>query len=192
MALDAPPAPARVHAKNAPLDREIEERFIRYVRVDTQSDESSPTSPSTERQFDLLHMLEAELNALGAQDVRVTDYGVVLATIPATVKTSAPTIAFLAHVDTAPAFNATGVRPIVHRQYAGGAIVLTGGDGRRERAPRPIPADRSAAGLQLPRRLADHELPALGRVLGAGRVRGLRVLERGDRFAPVVETEMSP
>jgi tripeptide aminopeptidase len=124
MALDAPPAPAKARPKNPRLDREIEERFIRYVRIDTQSDESSPTSPSTERQFDLLHMLEAELNALGAEDVHVTDYGVVLATIPATVKNNAPTIAFLAHVDTAPAFNATGVKPIVHRQYAGNDIVL--------------------------------------------------------------------
>ena len=65
-----------------------------------------------------------ELNEIGAQDVTLTDYGAVLATIPATVETSAPTIAFLAHVDTAPAFDATGVKPIVHRNYDGGDIVL--------------------------------------------------------------------
>jgi len=65
-----------------------------------------------------------ELNEIGAQDVTLTDYGAVLATIPATADVERPTVAFLAHVDTAPAFNATGVKPIVHRNYAGGDIVL--------------------------------------------------------------------
>ena len=93
-------------------------------RIDTQSDESSPTSPSTERQFDLLRLLVRRAAARSApQDVRLTDYGAVLATIPATVRRR-PTIAFLAHVDTAPQFNATGVKPIVHRAYDGGDIVL--------------------------------------------------------------------
>ena len=69
-------------------------------------------------------LLVDELREIGAQDVRLTDYGAVLATIPATVKTAAPTIAFLAHVDTSPAFSGTGVEPIVHRNYAGGDIVL--------------------------------------------------------------------
>jgi tripeptide aminopeptidase len=105
-------------------DAELEERLVRYVRIDTQSDESSTTCPSTERQFDLLRLLVSELGAIGARDVRLTDYGVVLATIPATAERTVPTIAFLAHVDTAPQFNATGVRPIVHRRYDGGEIVL--------------------------------------------------------------------
>ena len=109
---------------NAQFDRELEDRLVRYARIDTQADERSTTSPSTEKQFDLLRPLVDELKSLGAQDVRLTDYGVVLATLPATVKTQVPTIAFLAHVDTAPAFNATGVKPIVHRGYAGGDIVL--------------------------------------------------------------------
>jgi tripeptide aminopeptidase len=100
--------------------RETEERLVRYVVIDTQSDESSTTVPSTACQFDLLRMLAAELEAMGAAQVGITEYGVVLATIPATVK--APTIAFLAHVDTAPQFNATGVKPIVHRGYDGGPI----------------------------------------------------------------------
>jgi tripeptide aminopeptidase len=117
-------ARANAPATSAELDRELEERFVRYARVDTQSDETSTTSPSTERQFDLLRLLADELKALGAQDVRLTDYGVVLATIRPTVKTNVPAIAFLAHVDTAPAFNATGVNPIVHRKYGGGDIVL--------------------------------------------------------------------
>ena len=106
------------------FDRELEERFVRYARIDTQADEKSTTSPSTEKQFDLLRLLVDELTAIGAADVTLTDYGVVLATIPATAQTEAPTIAFLAHVDTAPQFTGTGVKPIVHRNYAGGDIVL--------------------------------------------------------------------
>jgi tripeptide aminopeptidase len=106
------------------LDRELEERLVRYARVDTQSDEKSKASPSTERQYDLLRLLVGELESIGARDVRLTDYGAVLATIPAATTDPVPTIAFLAHVDTAPQFNATGVKPIVHRAYGGGDIVL--------------------------------------------------------------------
>jgi tripeptide aminopeptidase len=106
----------------AQFNQELEERLLRYVRIDTQSDESSPTSPSTEIQYDLLRLLKDELNEIGAQDIKLTSYGAVIATIPATVTTQVPTIALLAHVDTAPAFNATGVKPIVHRNYDGGDI----------------------------------------------------------------------
>jgi tripeptide aminopeptidase len=105
---------------------ELEERFIRYARIDTQSDESSATTPSTDKQFDLLNLLVEELQEIGAQDVRLTDYGAVVATIPSTVEAAVPTVAFLAHVDTSPGFNATGVEPIVHRDYDGGAIRLPG------------------------------------------------------------------
>jgi tripeptide aminopeptidase len=117
-------APAAQHTTSSAFHAELEERLVRYARIDTQSDEASPTSPSTSKQFDLLRLLVDELREIGAQDVALTDYGAVLATIPATAKTNAPTIAFLAHVDTAPAFNATGVKPIVHRKYAGGDIIL--------------------------------------------------------------------
>jgi tripeptide aminopeptidase len=107
---------------STPFDRELEERMLRYLPIDTQADPASPTSPSTEKQYDLLNMLVTELAEIGAQEVRLTDYGAVLATIPATAKGDLPTVAFLAHVDTAPAYNATGVKPVVHRAYAGGAI----------------------------------------------------------------------
>ncbi len=106
------------------FDQELEERLIRYCKIDTQADEKSSTSPSTAIQFDLLNLLVEELTEIGAQDVTLTDYGAVLATIPATVETSAPVIGFLAHVDTAPAYHASGVKPIVHRAYDGGEIVL--------------------------------------------------------------------
>ena len=106
------------------FDQELEERLIHYCKIDTQADEKSSTSPSTAIQFDLLNLLVEELKEIGAQEVTLTDYGAVLATIPATVETNAPVIGFLAHVDTAPAFHASGVKPIVHRNYNGGEIVL--------------------------------------------------------------------
>ncbi len=109
---------------DAAFDQELEYRLVRYARIDTQSDESPETTPSSAIQLDLQRLLVDELNEIGAGDVTLTDYGVVLATIPATVDREAPTIAFLAHVDTAPAYNATGVKPIVHRGYDGGDIVL--------------------------------------------------------------------
>lgn len=109
---------------NSAFDRELEERLVRYARIDTQSDESSPTTPSTEMQYDLLKLLVEELRAIGAEEVQLTDYGAVLATIPATVAADVPTVAFLAHVDTTAAFNGIGVEPIVHRAYDGGDITL--------------------------------------------------------------------
>lgn len=105
-------------------DAELEDRLIRYCRVDTQSDETSASQPSTAIQLDLSHMLVAELQAMGASDVRLTDYGAVLATIPATVHGPAPVVGFLAHVDTAPAYHAVGVKPVVHRGYNGGDITF--------------------------------------------------------------------
>ena len=102
------------------FDRELEERLIRYCTIDTQSDEDSKTAPSTARQFDLLNLLVEELRGIGAEEVTLTDYGTVLATVPATA--NGPTIGLLAHVDTAPAFNATGVKPRVIRGYNGGPI----------------------------------------------------------------------
>ena len=106
------------------LAEELFRRLDRYARIDTQSDAASASSPSTAKQFDLLNLLVAELTELGLADVRLTDYGAVLATLPATVASEAPTIALLAHVDTAPQFTGTGVSPILHRNWQGGDIVL--------------------------------------------------------------------
>ncbi|MEM5519742.1 peptidase T [Sulfitobacter sp. AS59] len=105
------------------FDRELEQRLVRYAAIDSQSDETSPTSPSTQRQLDMSRLLVAELEAMGAADVELTDYGVVLATVPATVD-GAPVMGWCAHVDTAPQFNATGVKPVVHRGYNGGDITF--------------------------------------------------------------------
>lgn len=104
------------------FDQELEDRLVRYAAIDSQSDENSATSPSTEIQFDMLTLLKHELAEIGAQEVEMTDYGVVLATIPGTVP--GPTIGFLAHVDTAPQYNATDVKPRVIRGYNGGEITF--------------------------------------------------------------------
>jgi tripeptide aminopeptidase len=109
---------------NSQFLAELEERFLRYVRIDTMSDEASPTSPSTSKQYDLLNLLVEELQAIGAQDVKLTEYGAVLATIPPTGVNAAPTIAFLAHVDTISSFSGKDVKPLVHRSYDGGDIAL--------------------------------------------------------------------
>ena len=102
------------------FDAELEARIVRYCAVDTQSDAASRSQPSTAIQLDLARMLKAELEEMGARDVVLTGYGAVLATIPGTVE--GPTVGFLAHVDTAPQFNATGVKPRVITGYNGGEI----------------------------------------------------------------------
>ncbi len=102
----------------------LEARLLRYVQIDTQSDMASETSPSTAIQYDLLNVLVEELTELGVEDVALTDYGALLATLPPHGGSEAPTVAFLAHVDTTESFNGFGVKPIVHRNYDGEPIVL--------------------------------------------------------------------
>ena len=99
---------------------ELESRLLRYAAIDSQSDDDATSTPSTSVQLTLLNLLKSELTAIGASDVTLTDYGCVIATIPATAP--GPTMAWLAHVDTAPQFNATGVKPRVIHGYNGGAI----------------------------------------------------------------------
>jgi tripeptide aminopeptidase len=98
-------------------------RFLRYVKIDTQSDETSNTFPSTPGQRVLLEMLKNELVALGAADVQMTRHGYVLASIPATTrKRHVPTIAFVAHVDTSPDCSGKEVKARVHHRYDGKPI----------------------------------------------------------------------
>ena len=100
------------------------ERFLRYVRVDTQSDPQSNSSPSTEKQKDLGKILAEELKQMGIADAHMDEWGYVYATIPATTNKKVPVICFCAHVDTAPDCSGTGVKPIVHKNYQGQDIVL--------------------------------------------------------------------
>jgi len=101
------------------------DRFLRYVVIDTQSDENSTTFPSTSKQFNLLRLLVDELEAIGLTDVTFDEHGYVFGTIPGTSSTpGVPVIGFIAHVDTSPEMSGRNVRPIVHRNYQGQDLVL--------------------------------------------------------------------
>lgn len=102
----------------------VEERFLRYVQVDTQSDPTSPNCPSTEKQKNLGRILVDELLAIGISDAYLDEHGYVYATIPANIDKALPVICFCSHMDTAPDCSGTGVKPIVHRNYNGGDIAL--------------------------------------------------------------------
>ncbi len=106
------------------------DRFLRYVAIDTQSDPASLTQPSTEKQKNLGRLLVDELLAIGISDAHLDEHGYVYATIPAnTDKPDVPVICFCSHMDTAPDFTGTDVRPKIHHNYAGGDITL-GNSGR--------------------------------------------------------------
>jgi tripeptide aminopeptidase len=101
------------------------ERFLRYVKLDTASDPTSESTPSTAKQLVLLDLLVEELSALGLKDAKRDEFGIVMATLPAnTSKKNVPVIGFLAHVDTSPELSGANVKPIVHRNYDGRDIVL--------------------------------------------------------------------
>jgi tripeptide aminopeptidase len=103
------------------------DRFLRYVVIDTQSDAKSQTQPSTEKQKNLGRLLVEELLAIGIADAHLDEHGYVYATIPATTsKNNVPIICFCAHMDTAPDFSGTDVKPQVVRNYRGGDIKLPG------------------------------------------------------------------
>ena len=104
----------------------VTDRFLRYVVIDTQSDPRSPSQPSTQKQKDLGRVLVEELLAIGLSDAHLDEHGYVYATIPATVDKPVPVICFCSHMDTAPDFTGTGVKPQIHRDYRGGDIVLPG------------------------------------------------------------------
>jgi tripeptide aminopeptidase len=104
----------------------VTERFLRYVLIDTQSDPSSRTCPSTEKQKDLGRLLAAELQAMGIRDAHLDEHGYVYATIPANTEKKVPVICFCSHMDTSPDCTGKGVRPQLVKNYRGGDIVLPG------------------------------------------------------------------
>jgi tripeptide aminopeptidase len=120
----------------AQLADDAAERLLRYVQIDTQSDEDSDTYPSTAKQLDLLRLLRDELRELGLADAQMDEHGYVTATIPSTVDRDVPTIAFFAHVDTAREVTGTNVSPQRIR-YEGGDIRL--GDSANVIRPRESP-----------------------------------------------------
>ncbi len=117
----ATPAQSLKPPKEAVMDR-----FLRYVKIDTQSAEDQTTVPSTKKQFDLANLLAKELKEIGAQNVRVSEFGIVYATVPGNLadNASVPVVGFIAHMDTSPAVSGANVNPIIHKNYQGGDIVL--------------------------------------------------------------------
>jgi tripeptide aminopeptidase len=115
-------------AFTTPPRESVVDRFLRYVRIDTQSQEEKSTTPSTAKQWELARMLATELEQLGASSVRTSEHCMVYATIPSNIADTerVPVIGFLAHVDTSPAVTGTGVKPVIHSNYRGGDIVLPG------------------------------------------------------------------
>ena len=103
----------------------ILDRFLRYVAVDTQSNEESESQPSAEKELVLLQMLRDELVAMGVE-ATLDEYGYVMATIPSNVEGDVPAVGFIAHVDTAPDASGAGVKPQIIKNYDGGAIALEG------------------------------------------------------------------
>jgi tripeptide aminopeptidase len=103
---------------------EVTERFLRYVVIDTQSDPSSPTCPSTDKQKNLGRLLAAELKAMGLADAHLDEHGYVYATIPATSDKKVPVICFCSHMDTSPDCSGANVKPQIVRNYRGGDIAL--------------------------------------------------------------------
>jgi tripeptide aminopeptidase len=108
------------------------DRLLRYVKIDTQSQDDAQSYPSTAKQFDLLNMLVQELQALGVKDVSIDKYGYVMATLPSNVPASnpafgkVPAVGLIAHVDTSPSTSGANVKPQIITNYKGGDIVLPG------------------------------------------------------------------
>jgi len=106
------------------MKQQILDRFLRYIAIDTQSDESSTAFPSTSKQFDLLKLLRDELSAFGLKDVVLDEFGYVMATLPANTAKKVPVIGFIAHVDTAPDMSGANINPRLVENYDGSDIVL--------------------------------------------------------------------
>lgn len=102
----------------------IVERFIRYVKIDTQSDPESETTPSTKKQWDLAHKLALDLMEIGMQEVTIDDHAYIMATLPSNVDKEVPVIGFVSHFDTTPDYTGTGVNPQIIENYDGGDIIL--------------------------------------------------------------------
>ena len=108
------------------------DRFLRYVKIDTQSQDDVEAYPSTAKQFDLLNPLVQELKDLGLRDASIDKYGYVIATLPGNVPPThpahgkVPTVGFVAHVDTSPSTSGANVKPQVIKNYQGGDLVLPG------------------------------------------------------------------
>ncbi len=103
------------------------DRFLKYVKYDTQSNEESETFPSDPKQLELSKDLVEELKEIGLEDAHMDEWGYVMATLPSNTDKDVPVIGFIAHVDTSPAVSGKDVKPKIHKNYQGGDIVLENG-----------------------------------------------------------------
>ena len=113
-------------AQTNPPAESVLDRFLRYVKIDTQSQEDQNKVPSTDKQLVLAKLLADELKALGAEQVRVSEFGIVYATVPGNLpdNSKVPVVGFIAHMDTSPEVSGANVNAIIHKNYQGGDIVL--------------------------------------------------------------------
>jgi len=109
-----------------PPTESVMDRFLRYVKIDTQSQEDQTTTPSTRKQLNLANLLAKELTALGAENVRVSEFGIVYATVPGNLadNSKVPVVGLIAHMDTSPAVSGENVNPVIHKNYQGGDLTL--------------------------------------------------------------------
>lgn len=102
----------------------VTERFLNYIRIDTQSDEGSQSCPSTEKQWDLARLLVKELGEIGLEEISIDDHAYIMATLPANTDKKVPVLGFIAHMDTSPDMSGTDVKPHIIKNYNGEDIVL--------------------------------------------------------------------
>lgn len=110
------------------MRKQLLERFLRYVKIDTQSAEGQADVPSTEKQLDLACLLRQEMEAMGLKDVTLDSHGYVMGTLPANTPQALPRIGFIAHMDTSPDASGQGVKPILWEDYDGGELTLSPGN----------------------------------------------------------------
>jgi tripeptide aminopeptidase len=106
------------------MKQQVLDRFLKYISIDTKSDDASESTPSTAKQFNLAKVLVEELNQLGLQDVSVDDKCYVMATLPSNTSKKVPVIGFIAHMDSAPDMSGENIKPNFVKDYAGQDIVL--------------------------------------------------------------------
>lgn len=106
------------------IQHTVTDRFLRYVKIDTQSDPASEATPSTEKQKNLSRLLVEELKSMGIADAHLDEFGLVYASLPANSEKAVPAICFCSHVDTSPDCSGTNVNPVVHKNYQGQDLIL--------------------------------------------------------------------
>lgn len=106
------------------MKNKVVEKFLKYISIDTQSDDSSSSTPSTAKQLELAKVLFDELNSLGLKDVSIDDKGYVMATLPSNIDKKVPIIGFIAHMDTSPDMSGKDIKPQRIENYDGGDIIL--------------------------------------------------------------------